>query len=161
MKRRTHMRLLFKQRFTFGLDSYDIYNEPGDTVFTVRSRFAFGRKLEIYDRSDYLVGTLVGKVFTFLPTFEMYVGDRFAGSIQKRMTFFRPEFIIDCNGWQVRGDFWEWDYQITDPQGRAVATITKEFGWTDTYILDIYDDTNALSVVMLVIAIDAEKDNRD
>ena len=155
------MRLLFKQRFTFGLDSYDIYNEQGDTVFTVRSRFAFGRKLEIYDRSDYLVGTLVGKVFTFLPTFEMYVGDRFAGSIQKKMTFFHPEFIIDCNGWQVSGDFWEWDYQITDPQGRAVATITKEFGWTDTYILDIYDDTNALSVLMLVIAIDVEKCSRN
>ena len=78
------MRLLFQQRFTFGFDKYDIYNEDGDTVFYVRSRFAFGRKLEIYDRSDNLVGTLVGKVFTFLPTFEMYIGDRLAGTIQKK-----------------------------------------------------------------------------
>lgn len=155
------MRLLFKQRFTFGLDSYDIYNEQGNTVFTVRSRFAFGRKLEIYDRSNYLLGTVIGKVFTFLPTFEMYLGDRYVGSIQKRMTFFRPEFIIDCNGWKVDGNFWEWDYRITDYQGRVVASITKEFGWTDTYILDIYDDADTLSVLMLVIAIDAEKDNRN
>ena len=155
------MRLLFKQRFTFGLDTYDIYNEAGETAFTVRSRFAFGRKLEIYDRSDYLVGTLIGKVFTFLPTFEMYLGDSFVGSIQKKMTFFRPEFIIDCNGWQVSGDFWEWDYRIVDSTGRAIATITKEFGWMDTYVLDIYDDADTLPVLMMVIAIDAEKDNRN
>ena len=155
------MRLLFKQRFTFGLDAYDIYNEAGETAFTVRSRFAFGRKLEIYDRSDYHVGTLIGKVFTFLPTFEMYLGDNYVGSIQKKMTFFRPEFIIDCNGWQVRGNFWEWDYNIVDSTGRAIATITKEPAWMDTYVLDIYDDADALAVLMMVIAIDAEKDNRD
>ena len=155
------MRLLFKQRFTFGLDAYDIYNEAGETAFTVRSRFAFGRKLEIYDRSDYHVGTLIGKVFTFLPTFEMYLGDNYVGSIQKKMTFFRPEFIIDCNGWQVRGNFWEWDYNIVDSTGRAIATITKELAWMDTYVLDVYDDADALAVLMMVIAIDAEKDNRN
>lgn len=155
------MRLLFKQRFTVGLDTYDIYNEAGETVFTVRSRFAFGRKLEIYDRSDNLIGTLVGKVFTFLPTFEMYIGDRMVGMIQKKMTFFRPEFIVDCNGWSVSGNWWEWDYSITDGSGRAIATVNREFGWMDTYALDIYDDTDALAVLMIVIAIDVEKDNRD
>lgn len=155
------MRLLFKQRFTFGFDSYDIYNESGDAVFTVRSRFAFGRKLEIYDRSDRLIGTLIGKVFTFLPTFEMYLGDRMAGVIQKKMTFFRPEFIVDCNGWSINGDFWELDYSIVDGTGRAIATVNREFAWMDTYTLDIYDDTDALAVLMIVIAIDAEKDSRN
>ena len=46
------MKLLFKQRFTFGLDTYDIYNEMGETVFTVKSRFALGRKLEIYEARE-------------------------------------------------------------------------------------------------------------
>lgn len=154
------MKLLFKQRFTFGLDTYDIYNEMGETVFTVKSRFALGRKLEIYDRGGYLVGTLIGKVFTFLPTFEMYVGDSLVGTIQKQMTFFKPKFILDCNGWEVNGSFWEWDYSIVDSTGKAVATLTQEFDWTDTYILDIVDDTDALAVLMIVIAIDAEKDSR-
>ena len=154
------MRLLFQQRFSFGLDKYDIYNEQGDTVFTVRSRFAFGRKLEIYDRAGNLVGTLVGKVFTFLPTFEMYIGDRMVGVIQKKMTFFRPEFIIDCKGWSVNGDWWGWDYTINDSMGIPQGRVTKEMAWTDTYMLDIYDDTDALTVLMIVIAIDAEKDDR-
>ncbi len=155
------MRLLFKQRFSLGFDKYDIYNEQGETVFTVKGRFSFGRKLEIYDRGGNLVGTLIGKVFTFLPTFEMYIGNRMAGVIQKKMTFFRSEFIVDCNGWSVNGNFWEYDYSITDHMGRAIASIQKEFAWMDTYFLDIYEDSDALAVLMIVIAIDAEKDDRN
>ncbi len=155
------MRLLFKQRVSFVFEKYDIVNEMGEVVFTVRGRFAFGRRLEIYDRGGNMVGTLVGKVFTFLPTFEMYIGSRFAGVIQKKITFMRPSFIVDCNGWSVEGNFWEYDYRITDPTGHTVATIQKEFAWMDTYMLDVYDDSDALAVLMIVIAIDAEKDNRN
>jgi len=155
------MRLLFKQRFSFGFDKYDIYNEQGETVFSVKGRFAWGRKFEIYDRGGNLVGTLIGKVFTMFPTFEMYIGDRFAGRIQKRMSFFHPHFVVDCNGWSVEGSFWEYDYRITESTGRTVASIQKEFAWMDTYSLDVFDDADALAVLMIVIAIDAEKDDRN
>ena len=155
------MRLLFRQRFSFGFDKFDIYNEAGETVFTVRGRFSFGKKLDIYDRGGNLVGTLVGKVFTFLPTFEMYIGGRYAGVIQKKMSFMRAHFMVDCNGWCVDGNFWEYNYHITDFMGQTVATITKEFTWMDTYSLDVYDDANALAVLMIVIAIDAEKETRN
>ena len=155
------MRLLFKQKFSFGLDKYDIYNEQGETVFSVRSRLAWGRKFEIMDRGGNLVGRLVGKVFTFLPTFEMYIGDRLVGSIQKKMTFFRPHFIVDCNGWSVEGNFGEFDYRIVEYTGRTVAMIEAELAWMDTYSIDIFDDADALAVLMIVIAIDAEKDDRN
>ncbi len=155
------MRLLFKQRFSFGFDKYEIYNDMGETVFTVQGRFSFGRKLEIYDRGGNLIGTLIGKVFTFLPTFEMYIGNRLVGVIQKEFTFMRPRFIVDCNGWRVEGSFWEYDYRIIDPEDRTVATIQKEFAWMDTYMLEVHEDSDALAVLMIVIAIDAEKDNRN
>lgn len=155
------MRLLFKQRFTLGLDKYDIYNEQGETVFSVRSRFAWGRKFEIYDRGGNFVATLIGKAFTWFPTFEMYIGNRFAGRIQKKFTWFKPEFIVDCNGWHVEGNFWEFNYRIIEYTGRTVATIDRGFSLMDSYVLDIYDDADALAVLMLVIAIDAEKDNRN
>ena len=155
------MKLLFKQRFSFGFDKYDILNENEEVVFTVKGRFSFGRKLEIYDRGGNLVGTLIGKVFTFLPTFEMYIGDRFAGVIQKELTFMRPRFIVDYNGWSVEGDFLEWDYRIVEGTGRTVASIEKTFAWMDTYMIDVYDDADALAVLMIIIAIDAEKDNRN
>ncbi len=44
------MKLLFKQRLFSWFDSYDIYDEAGETVFTVKGRLSWGHCLEIYDR---------------------------------------------------------------------------------------------------------------
>ena len=43
------MKLLFKQRFFSWFDSYDIYNEAGETVYTVQGQLAWGHCLKIYD----------------------------------------------------------------------------------------------------------------
>ncbi len=84
------------------------------------------------------------------------------GCINKELTFFKPKFNIDCNGWQVEGDFWEWDYTIRDSFGAAIASVSKElFHWTDTYVIDVADPQDALCALMLVLAIDAEKCSRD
>ena len=45
---------------------------------------------------------------------------------------------------------------VRDAQGGLVATISKElFHWTDTYVLDVQDPSNALYVLMIALAIDA------
>lgn len=156
------MRLLFKQRFFSWLDSYDIFDENGNTVFTVRGELAWGHLLRIYDACGNELGYVKERIFTWLPRFEMYVGDRYAGSIQKEFSFFRPKFSMDYNGWFVDGDWFEWDYSIQDPCGRCVAAVSKElWNFTDTYVMDVRDPKDALSVLMLVLAIDAEKCSRD
>ena len=100
-------------------------------------------------------------MLTLLPKFELYENDVYIGSIQKAFTFFAPKFDIDCNGWQVQGSFMEWDYQVTEPCGALVATVTKElFHWTDTYVIDVVNPADALRALMLVLAIDAEKCSR-
>ena len=40
------MKLLFKQRFFSWLDSYDIYDEMGNTVYTVKGELSWGHKLQ-------------------------------------------------------------------------------------------------------------------
>jgi uncharacterized protein YxjI len=155
------MRLLFKQRFFTWFDTYDIYNEENETVFTVEGQVAWGHKLEIYDRTGTPVGMLNEKLFRFLPTFEMYTHGNYVGCIKKEFNFFRPSFQLDMNGWRVEGNWLEWDYTIVDSLGLPVAVITKQFGWTDTYVLDIPNDSDALAVLMVVLAIDAEKCSRD
>ena len=42
------MRLLFKQRFFSWFDSYDIYDEDGNTVFTVEGKLAWGHCCLLY-----------------------------------------------------------------------------------------------------------------
>ena len=65
-------------------------------------------------------------------------------------------------GWQVKGDFLEWDYRIIGSSGSTIASISKEvLNWTDTYVLSIEDPQNALYVLMIALAIDAAKCSRN
>ncbi len=155
------MRLLFKQRFFSWLDSYDIYDEDGNTVYTVEGKLSWGHCLHILDAAGQHIGTVKEVVLTFLPKFEIYIRDNYVGCISKEFTFFRPKFHIDCNGWQVQGEFMEWDYQIISGAGDVAATVSKElFHMTDTYVIDVVRPEDALMALMVVLAIDAEKCSR-
>ena len=142
-------------------DSYDIYDEAGNIAYTVRGQLAWGHLLRIFDAQGNEIGCIKERVLTWLPLFEMYLNGRYVGSIRREFSLFRPRFTIDCNGWQVEGDWFEWDYNIVDAHGHYVATVNKElFNWTDTYVIDVRDPNHATCILMLVLAIDAEKCSR-
>ena len=154
------MRLYFKQRFFSWLDSYDIYDEDGNIVFTVEGKLSWGHCLHINDAEGQHIGTLQEKVLTLLPKFEIYIGDTYMGCIKKEFSFFRPQFTIECNGWEVEGEWLEWDYAIYDGE-RQVAVISKElFHFTDTYVIDVAEPGDVLGVLLVALAIDAEKCSR-
>ncbi|MBR4308787.1 MAG: LURP-one-related family protein [Oscillospiraceae bacterium] len=155
------MRMLFKQRFFSWFDSYDIYDELGTVLYTVKGQLSWGHCLKIFDRSGRELGTVKQKLLTLLPQFDLYEGSRYLGSISKEFTFLSPRYHIDCKGWQVQGNFLEWDYKIVDAYGMEIATISKEvFRLTDTYTIDVPSPANAIYALMLVLAIDAEKCSR-
>ena len=156
------MRLLFKQRMFAWFDSYDIFDERGQTVYTVKGQLAWGHCLKIFNANGREIGTVKQRVLTFLPKFELYLEQRYLGCISREFTLFRPSYNIDCNGWHIEGNWFVWDYQVLDYAGNQIATISKElWNWTDTYVIDVRDPQNALCVLMLVLAIDAEKCSRD
>lgn len=156
------MKLLFKQRMFSWFDSYDIYNEAGEVVYVVKGQLAWGHCLKIFDAWGGEIGMVKERVLTFLPSFELYVGDDYLGCIRKEFALFKPVYTIECNGWQVEGNFWEWDYEITGPDGEPKAAVSKQLlNWTDTYVIDVADPADALCALMLVLAIDAEKCSRN
>lgn len=156
------MRLLFKQRFFSWFDSYDIYLEDGSTAFSVEGKLSWGHCLHVLDPAGNHIGTLQQRVLTFLPQFDVYQGESLLGTIKKEFTFFKPQFTLDFNGWEVNGQFMEWDYTITDRAGHTVAAVSKElFNWTDTYVIDVSDPRDAFCALMVVLAIDAEKCSRN
>ena len=161
------MKLYFKQRMFSWFDSYDIYymndgEETGAVAFTVEGKLAWGHCLHILDPQGRHIATVQQQVLTFLPKFDMYVGDEYVGTIRKEFTFLRPSFNLDYNGWRVEGSFMEWDYAIVDGSGSQVAAVSKElFHWTDTYVIDVADERDALYALMVVLAIDAEKCSRN
>lgn len=156
------MKLLFKQRFFSWFDSYDIFDEDGNTVFTVKGQLSWGHRLVIFDAWDNELATVQQRVLTFLPKFELYQNGQCVGCISKELSFFQPRYNIDFNGWHVEGNFMEWDYTIYAPSGQVVATVSKElWNWTDTYVIDVQDPDDSLCALMLVLAIDAEKCSRN
>ena len=97
-----------------------------------------------------------------LPKFEIYEEEKYVGCISKEFSFFKPRYNIDYNGWHVEGNFMEWDYDILNVSRRQVAQVSKQlFNWTDTYVIDVNHPQDALSTLMLVLAIDAEKCSRN
>lgn len=155
------MKLLFKQRLFSWFDSYDIYDENENTLFTVKGQLAWGHCLKVFDAYGREVGTVKERIFTFLPKFEIYLGNDYIGCISREFSLFKPKYNIDFNGWHIEGDFFEWDYTIANASGNAVATISKQlFRWTDTYVIDVNHPNDALCALMFVLAIDAEKCSR-
>ena len=77
------MKLLFKQRLFSWFDSYDIYDEFGNTVYVVKGQLSWGHKLVIYDADGNEIGMVVQRVLTFLPKFEICYNLQNCGSFQK------------------------------------------------------------------------------
>lgn len=156
------MKMLFKQRMFSWFDSYDIYDEYGNTLFVVKGQLSWGHCLRIFDAAGCPVGCVKEKIFTWMPQFELYTGeDDYVGCLSRELTLFRPSYHIDCNGWRIEGSFWEWDYDILAPSRHTVAHIAKElWNWTDTYTIEVADPRDAICALMVVLAIDAEKCSR-
>lgn len=150
------MELLFRQRMLSWLDSYDIYDERGRTVYTVKGVVSWGHKLKIYDAHGRQVGMVKEKKLTLLPRFLLYEGGDKVGSLRKKVTMLRPRFKLDFRNWDIDGDVWEWNWRIEDGRGDTVMRAHKKLlSFTDTYVMDIRDPRDALHCLMVVLAIDA------
>lgn len=74
------MKLLFRQRFFSWFDSYDIYDDDGNTYFTVKGELSLGHMFQIYDKNSNRVGTLKEEIFHLLPHFSIYDKNGLRGS---------------------------------------------------------------------------------
>ena len=151
------MRLCIKQRVFAWTDTYDVYDDSGETRYYVESEFlALGHQIHVYDkRSGQEVGAIHQKLFTFLPEFEIVIGGQTVGTIRKEFSFFTPKYFVDFRGWTVEGDMLHWDYEVKSFD-RTVITIQREWlTWGDTYTLNYDYVRDEIPGLLLVIAIDA------
>lgn len=94
------------------------------------------------------------KVFSLLPRYFVFVGDRQVAEIVKELTFFRQSYSIEGLGWEVNGDFWAHDYAIVN-NDRVIVTIHKEWmTWGYCYEVGIADESDELIALAVVLAID-------
>lgn len=157
------MELMIKQRVFSWSDTYDVYDENGEARYYVRAEIlALGHQIHVYDkRSDREIGSIHQRFFTLTPEFEIVIGGQAVGTIRRKLTFFMPKYEVDFKGWEVEGDFFNWDYAVYHGD-RQIMQIQKEWlSWGDTYVLRYNSPLDEIPGLMLVIAIDAANCNRN
>ena len=150
------MKLIYRERILSWFDSSDIYDENGNTVYTIKGRLHWGHKFEIFDRNENSVAEIVQEILTLMPRFAIYKDGEYIGCVSKNFTLFSHSFSVDFKDWSIDGDVLAWDFTARDGDGETVFTASKQFfEFTDKYVLDIPDEKNALYAVLVMTAIDA------
>ncbi len=157
------MNLYIKQHiFTWG-DKFSICDGAGNERYYVEGEiFSWGKKLHLYDLQGNELAFIEQELMTFLPKYHISRNGVEVAEVVKEFTFFKHEYSVNGLGWQVHGDFWDHEYEITNG-GHAIASVSKEWmTWGDAYEIRFgegVDEITALSVVLVIDAcIDAERD---
>ena len=155
------MKLLFKQKFFSWLDSYNIYDDNENIVYKVKGEISLGHQLRIYDKDNKELGLVKEKNLKMHPEFALYKEDKEIGVISQEFTVAKPKYTLSFNNWTVEGDIFEWNYKVVDVENNIIMKAQKVYGMTDTYEIDVKEKKNALYAVMIMLAIDAEKDTNN
>lgn len=149
------MRLLFKHRF-FSLGcSYDILDEGGNTVYTVRTKPGLPGRVVIFDAQNNELAFFRKRLFR--SQYELYLDGWCAGTIRREFSFSHRKFSVDLNGWQVEGNFSGWKYTICDASGQTVATLsTAGWGWSTEKYMYVQDPNDTVRALMLALAIEMD-----
>lgn len=149
------MKLYIKQKIFSWNDKFSVYDANGEERYFVEGEFfSWGKKLHVYDKLQREAAFIRQELLTFLPKFIVSIDGQDIAEIVKEFTFFKPRYRIDGLGWEIDGDFWDHDYEITK-NGSTIVSISKEwFTWGDCYELDIENPEDEIVALAVVLAID-------
>lgn len=153
------MKLYIKQKVFSFRDKFYVKDEYGEDKYYVEGElFSFGKKLHIYNLAGNELALVHQKVLSFMPKFTVEINNTIICEIVKKVTFFKPKYIVNGLGWDVDGDIFAHDYVITSGN-RSIVSIHKQWmTWGDTFELDIDDNENEIVALSVVLAIDTVLD---
>ena len=156
------MKLYIEQRAFSFTDRFSVYNEQGDVVYTVKGEaFSLGKRLHLYDLGGNELARVEQKVFSFFPKYFLFIGDQQIGEIVQVFHLFKPKYAVNGLGWEIRGNLFEHEYEITNGIV-PIASVSKEwFSFTDAYEIRFGEDVNELVALTVCLAIDAFIDRHD
>ena len=149
------MKLYIKEKiFTWG-DKFTVWDAYGNEKYYVEGEvFTFGKKLHVYDIHGREVAFIKQELLTWMPKYHVFVGGNQVATVRREFTWLRPRYAVDGLGWEVQGNYWQHDYDVTQ-NGRPVVAINKQWmTWADTYELDIAPDANEIVALAVVLTID-------
>ena len=130
-----------------------------DAYFVEGSFMKVPKTFSIRNTASEEVGRVTKKVFSFLPKFFVEVDGQEVLTIKKELSFFKARYTIDAAGIEIRGNWWDMDFQVVR-HGEVVGQVKKEwFSWGDSYKVQVLDETMETIMIAIVVAIDCVKDD--
>lgn len=153
------MKLYIKQKVFSFRDRFTVKDEYGEDKYYVEGEIlSLGKKLRIYDMGGNELAFVRERLLAFMPKFTIEINGREIAEIVKRFTFLRPKYYVDGLGWDVEGDFFSHNYDITDGN-KTIVSIHKQFmAWGDTFEIDVQKDNDEIIALTVVLTIDAVMD---
>lgn len=103
------------------------------------------------------VAVITKKVFSLLPKFFVEMNGREILTITKEFSFFKARYSIDAAGIEVRGNWWDMNFEVLQ-HGEVIGQVSKEWlSWGDSYKVQILNEEMEAIVISLVVAIDCVK----
>ena len=153
------MRQLYMKQKVFSVSGkFSVKDAEENEVYFVEGSFMqIPKTFSIMDDMRNEVALIKKKTFSFLPTFFVEVYGQETMTIKKQFSFLKARYTIDAAGIEVRGNWWDMDFEVYQ-NGRIIGAVSKKwFTWGDSYQLEIvYDEMEPL-LVALVVAIDCAK----
>ena len=157
------MKFYIKQKIFSWNDRFSVYDAYENELFRVEGElFSFGKKLTIFDRNGSELYRIEQELFRFRPRYHIVKDGEIQATVVKEFSMFTPYYTVEGPGWEVQGDFFDHDYEITDA-GRLVASVQKQwFTWGDTYEISVDDRAyDPVAVLAVAIIIDCVLDSQD
>lgn len=150
------MNLYMKQRVFSWKDRFEVYDELGNVRYTVEGEvFTFGKRLHLMDTNCNERAFIRQKAWSMWPRFFIEQQGVQVAEVVREFSWFKPRYTIHGPEWQVYGDFWDHEYEITNGIFPIVRVSKEWFSWGDAYrifIDDTVDEATALAVVLIIDA---------
>lgn len=156
------MKELFIKQKVFSLrDRFDITDEFQNQLYFVEgSWLKLLKSFSIYNTDNEMVAKLQHEFSFFLSAYTLEINDLPVAQIKQRFSFFRMKLDIVSEGVLVSGDLFELNFSI-EKHGKEIAKINKKIlSWGDTYQLTLFDESEELLALGIVLAIDYIKQSQ-
>ncbi|MFD1412573.1 LURP-one-related/scramblase family protein [Oceanobacillus jeddahense] len=153
------MKQLYIKQKVFSLnEKFTVKNQEEKDVYYVEGSFMrIPKTFSIKDAKGEEVALITKKTLSFLPKFFVEVNGQEVLAIKKGLSFFKARYTIDAAGIEVRGNWWDMNFQVYQ-HGEIIGKVSKEwFTWGDSYKVQVVNEEMETSLIALVVAIDCVK----
>lgn len=139
---------------------YEVKNEKEEIVFFVEGKKSWLRRQVVLNSKQEEIGRLELK-WSIPARFSLFAYGKPYGDLERKIHFFKTELFMTINGWRISTPGLGWTYEVKDSKDNLIAIIQKEL-WhlTDYFVIHYFDVEDALSLVLIGLALDCIHDSR-